>query len=311
MNNIFYGELRRACNEMYGDRENSEKISKVIEAYDRVILWANIARREGLLALEEACEGLERNDTSQEFLFQSIMLVVDGTDPELLAEIGMQRIVANNYSSYESFCVLLYYKAALLIQSGANPYIIKEYLESLMPSYIREALSQIMHEVDITKASKEDEVQELIRTLCKDKEEIDEKDYSIINQTAMTLLELSDREMQRLLRDIDNTDLILAMKGLPGKARAWIFDNVSNRLGIMLAEDMEYMGPVRMKDVEEVCVNIMKIVIKLGDRGEIMPRDFAIRKVVIDMYETAQKQNKELKERYKELHKIIEQIYQS
>ena len=127
----------------------------------------------------------------------------------------------------------------------------------------------------------------------------------------MTLLELSAQEMQRFLRDIDNTDLTLAMKGLPGKARAWIFDNVSNRLGIMLAEDMKYMGPVRMKDVEEVCVNIMKIVIKLEDRGEIMPRDFAILKVVIDMYETAQKQNKELKERYKELHKIIEQIYQS
>lgn len=311
MNNIYYGELRRTCNEMYGDRENSEKISKVIDAYDRAILWANIARKEGLLALEEACEGLERNDISQEFLFQSIMLVVDGTDPELLAEIGMQRIVANNYSSYEGFCVLLYYKAAMLIQSGANPHIIKEYLESLMPGYIREALSQKMQGAEVTKASKEDATQELIRTLCKDNEEIDEKDYSIINQTAMTLLELSAQEMQRFLRDIDNTDLTLAMKGLPGKARAWIFDNVSNRLGIMLAEDMKYMGPVRMKDVEEVCVNIMKIVIKLENRGEIMPRDFAILKVVIDMYETAQKQNKELKERYKELHKIIEQIYQS
>ena len=39
MNNIFYNELRKCCKEMYGDRENSEKISRVIEAYDRAILF--------------------------------------------------------------------------------------------------------------------------------------------------------------------------------------------------------------------------------------------------------------------------------
>jgi len=42
-----------------------------------------------------------------------------------------------------------------------------------------------------------------------------------------------------------------------------------------------------------------------------VPDDFAILKVVIDMYETAQKENNELKEKYKELHEMIDQIYQS
>ena len=41
MNNIFYNELRKCCKEMYGDRENSEKISRVIEAYDRAILFSD------------------------------------------------------------------------------------------------------------------------------------------------------------------------------------------------------------------------------------------------------------------------------
>ena len=66
-----------------------------------------------------------------------------------------------------------------------------------------------------------------------------------------------------------------------------------------------------MKDVEEACVTIMKTVIKLEERGEIVSHDFAILKVVIDMYETAQKENNELKEKYKELHEMIDQIYQS
>ena len=301
MNNTFYNELRRCCNEMYSDRENSEKISKVIEAYDRAILFSDIARKEGLLALEEASEGLDLNDVTQEFLLQSIMLVVDGTDPELVAEIGMNRIVANSFSSFEGFVVLMYYKAALMIQSGVNPRVIEEYLKSLMPDFVRKVLSQKDCEKELTKASKEIE----------DDKEINEKDHSIVNQTAMTLMELSDREMQRLLRDTDNIDSIMVMKGLPGKARTRIFDNVSNRLGIMLAKDMLYMGPVRMKDVEEACVTIMKTVIKLEERGEIVSHDFAILKVVIDMYETAQKENNELKEKYKELHEMIDQIYQS
>ena len=308
MNNNFFTELRRCCNEMYSDRENSEKISRVIEAYDRAILFSDIARKKGLLALEEASERLDLNDATQEFLFQSIMLVVDGTDTDLVTEIGLNRIVANRFSSFEGFVVLMYYKAVLMIQSGVNPRDIEEYLKSLMPDFARKVLSQ----KELAKASKEiEDDKELILALCKDDKEINEKDHSIVNQTAMTLMELSDREMQRLLRDTDNIDLIMVMKGLSGKARTRIFDNVSNRLEIMLAKDMLYMGPVRMKDVEEACVTIMKTVLKLEERGEIASHDFAILKVVIDMYETAQKENNVLKEKYKELHAMIDQIYQS
>lgn len=312
MNNIFYNELRRCCNEMYGDRDNSEKISKVNEAYDRAILFSNTARKEGLLALEEASKGLDLDDVTQEFLFQSIMLVVDGTDPELVAESGMNKIIANGFSSFEGLVVLMYYKAALMIQSGVNPRIIKEYLQSLMPDFVRQALSQKIREGELAKASKEiEDDKEWMLSLCKDDREINEKDHSLVNQTAMTLMELSDREMQSLLRDTDNNELIMAMKGLPGKARSRIFDNVSTNLGILLAKDLVYMGPVRMKDVEKACVTMMKTVIKLEERGEIVSHDFAIMKVVIDMYETAQKENNELKERYKELHEMIDQIYQS
>ena len=60
------------------------------------------------------------------------MLVVDGTDPELVAEIGMNRIVANGFSSFEGLVALMYYKAALMIQSGVNPCVIEEYLKSLI-----------------------------------------------------------------------------------------------------------------------------------------------------------------------------------
>ena len=312
MNTCFYNELRRCCNEMNNDRENSEKISMVMDAYERMIFFTDTARKEGLLALEEASNALDLNDVTQEFLSQQIMLVVDGTDSEIVAEIGMNRIVANAFASYDCLIVLMYYKAALLIQEGCNPWLLEEWMKSLMPGFVKEALIQKACEEELPEELKKvEDAKALICSYCRDDEEINEKDHSIINQTAMTLLELSDGAMQRLLRDTDNADLVVAMKGLPGKARARIFDNVSTRLGMLFAEDMEYMGPVRAIDVEEACVTIMKILIKLEAAGEVASLDLATLKVVIDMYETAQKENNELKEKYRELHEIIEKIYES
>ena len=306
MNKIFYSELRRFCDEMYRDRENLNKIFKVKEAYERAIFFSNIARKEGLLALEDACIKLEQNDAIQEFLVQNIMLVVDGTEPESVAEIGMNRIAVSTFSSYEGWIALMYYKAVLMIQRGDNPRVVEEYLKSLMPDFIKKACIE-----KISKESKRIENdKELIFSLCKDGKEIMERDYSIVNQLALTLLELSDWEIQRILRDTDNSELTIAMKGLPGKIRARIFDNMSIRLGGWIANDMVHMGPVRIRDIEKVCVAIMKKIIKLESIGEILSHDFVILKIVIDMYESAQKENNELKEKYKELHEMIDKIYQ-
>ena len=99
------------------------------------------------------------------------------------------------------------------------------------------------------------------------------------------------------------------MKGLPGKARARILDNMSPRLAVMLAEDVLHMGPVRMRDVEEECVKIMRTVIRLSDSGEILAYDLSIPKVVIDLHESAERENKELRNKYRELRDIINEIF--
>ena len=60
---------------------------------------------------------------------------------------------------------------------------------------------------------------------------------------------IDDCSIQMILRDVDNCDLAIAMKGLSGKSRERIFNNLSERLAVMIAEDLDYMGPVRVKDV--------------------------------------------------------------
>jgi len=84
------------------------------------------------------------------------------------------------------------------------------------------------------------------------------------------ILLLDDRAIQRVLRDVDNNDLSIALKGSNEEVQNAIFNNMSKRLVTMIKEDMEFMGPVRMKDVEDAQQKIVTIIRKLEDSGEIV-----------------------------------------
>lgn len=84
------------------------------------------------------------------------------------------------------------------------------------------------------------------------------------------ILNLDNRAIQRTLRDIDNQDLILALKGASEAVKKKILENMSKRQAEMVSEDMEYMGPVRLRDVEEAQQKIVNIIRKLEDAGEIV-----------------------------------------
>ena len=84
------------------------------------------------------------------------------------------------------------------------------------------------------------------------------------------ILLLDDRAIQRVLRDVENSDLGIALKGANEDVQNAIFNNLSKRLAAMIKEDMEFMGPVRMKDVEEAQQKIVSVIRKLEDAGEIV-----------------------------------------
>ena len=84
------------------------------------------------------------------------------------------------------------------------------------------------------------------------------------------ILLLDDRAIQRVLRDVDNNDLSVALKGSNEEVQNAIFNNMSKRLAVMIKEDMDFMGPVRMKDVEEAQQKIVNTIRKLEDSGEIV-----------------------------------------
>ena len=69
---------------------------------------------------------------------------------------------------------------------------------------------------------------------------------------------------------LDNNDLAIALKSANEQVQSAVFNNMSKRLAVMIKEDMEFMGPVRMKDVEEAQQKIVNIIRKLEDAGEIV-----------------------------------------
>jgi flagellar motor switch protein FliG len=84
------------------------------------------------------------------------------------------------------------------------------------------------------------------------------------------ILTLDNRSIQRFLREVDNNQIAIALKGATEEVQDVIYSNMSKRLSEMIKEDIEFMGPVRLKDVEEAQQKIVNIIRKLEDVGEIV-----------------------------------------
>ena len=81
---------------------------------------------------------------------------------------------------------------------------------------------------------------------------------------------LDNKSIQRVLREVDNSELATSLKGAVEEVQDVIFSNLSQRLATMIKEDMDYMGPVRLKDVEESQQKIVNLIRNLEDAGEIV-----------------------------------------
>ncbi|NLA84728.1 MAG: flagellar motor switch protein FliG [Clostridiales bacterium] len=84
------------------------------------------------------------------------------------------------------------------------------------------------------------------------------------------IVTLDNRSIQRFLREVDNNDLVLALKGASEEVSRVIFANMSKRLQDMIKEDLEYLGPVRLRDVENAQQKIVNIIRQLEEAGEII-----------------------------------------
>lgn len=84
------------------------------------------------------------------------------------------------------------------------------------------------------------------------------------------IVTLDPKSIQRFIREIDNNQWAIALKTASEDVKEVIFGNMSKRLVEMIQEDMEFMGPVRLKDIEESQQNVVNTIRKLEESGEIV-----------------------------------------
>ena len=156
-----------------------------------------------------------------------------------------------------------------------SPDVIQE-VERVLESKLANLVNQ-----DYTQIGGVDQVVEILNTTDRGTEkhimeilEIEDPELADEIRKKMFVFEdillLDNKAIQRVLREVDNGDLELALKGTNEEVQNAIFTNLSKRLAEMIKEDMEFMGPVRMKDVEEAQQKIVNVIRKLEDTGEII-----------------------------------------
>ena len=156
-----------------------------------------------------------------------------------------------------------------------SPDVIKD-VEKILESKLASLVNQ-----DYTIIGGVDAIVEILNTVDRSTEkhimeilEMDEPELADEIRKKMFVFEdillLDSRAIQRVLRDVDNSDLAIALKSANEEVQNAIFDNLSKRLAAMIKEDMEFMGPVRMKDVEEAQQKIVNIIRALEDSNEIV-----------------------------------------
>ncbi|AEE96051.1 flagellar motor switch protein FliG [Mahella australiensis] len=123
--------------------------------------------------------------------------------------------------------------------------------------------------VDILNAADRGTEKNILETLdVKDPELADDiKKRMFVFEDIATM---DNRSIQRFLREIDNNQLALALKGASEDVANVLFNNMSKRMQDMIKEDMQFMGPVRLRDVEEAQQAIVNVIRKLEDAGEIV-----------------------------------------
>ena len=156
------------------------------------------------------------------------------TNPEILSTI--EDIVERKFS-------------ALLVQDFSNAGGV-ESLANILNCCDRSTEKNIMEWLDIENQAMAQEVRDLMFVF---------EDIII----------LDDRAIQRLLREIDTKELATALKGTKEEIKDKIFKNMSERAKQMLLDDMEYLGPVRAKEVQEAQTNVVTAIRNLEASGEI------------------------------------------
>lgn len=163
----------------------------------------------------------------------------------------------------------------IAIMDSASPEIIEE-VEQLLEKNLSSTVTQ-----DYTETGGVESIVQILNGVDRSTErtildELEVRDPELAEEikTRMFVFEdivtLDHRAIQRVIRDVENQDLIMALKVASEEVKDLVFENMSQRMAETIRDEIEYMGPVRLKDVEEAQMRIVGTIRRLEDMGEIV-----------------------------------------
>lgn len=318
MRDLFYQELykqNKAVKELehvWNNEKNEEGKGCLVDALLKIAELSNVARKEGLLALESMAFRLE-DAMGYQYLKMMITLVVDGMEPEIIEEMCTAKYFATGLEAYEALQYMIFMYGTLSIQQGENPYIIEQKMLTLVSESITELYHRKLVEVEREKQQpKEADLSVMEKYYIGDVAvEYGDEAYFLVKVIDYIIKTIDDRSIQRVLRDVDNNDVAIMMCGVSGDARKRIFSNMSERLGIMIAQNMDFMGPIKVKDVSDATNKVFSIITRLISYGEIGGAENELIKVlakIVGIREMDAHKKVELRMAESELQKLINEL---
>lgn len=276
MNDLFYIELReknreiRTFEQTGSPDEIREWQDQTIEMLETLVQLSIVARNEGLLALESAADALDESLFYGEALKELVYPVTDGISLTIVEEIGMQRYFAGDMKGYQGLNYLLLLKGMSAISQNENPWIVEWKLRTMLPAELDQIYCQRKQERKEEKIKEEPDLSK-VTEVCQGiyTGEITGVGAAPVKYLDEVISKVSDRDLQRLLRELENSVLKVALKGLGREAREHVFHNMSKRLAVMIAEEMISEGFAEESEIILASQKIIGIWQRLVEEGEV------------------------------------------
>ncbi len=196
---------------------------------------------------------------------QTIALVLSYLDPEqagqILSELeeDVQADIARRIATMDSTPPDIVTSIEQILEQKISSSLIDDYTQTGGIQAVVDVLNQVDRSTERT----------ILETL-----EIQDPELSEEIKKRMFIFDdiviLDNRAIQRIIREVDNEDLMLALRAASDEVKDLIFKNMSQRMAETFKEEMEYMGPVRLRDVEEAQSRIVATIRRLDEIGEIV-----------------------------------------
>ena len=244
----------------------------VIEAIIAIDSMSHVARKEGLLALEDKYAQGDTGTVADDIVY-GVRLVVDGTDPDLVAEVASNEYLTSKYEGNKALKQYILIRGLLAIQEGMNPRVIEEVLVSLLPSNLKE---QVTKDLEYSREKRTNKYNKEILDKYNNWDGVDINDNELkelVTDVDNIFTKLNDSEVQRVLREIDFEHITKCLIYSSKDIRQKLITNMSTRLNMLLIDDafniVRYLDLYLDSSKQSMRV-ILKKTQKLVDVGEIL-----------------------------------------